>query len=59
VQKHSNDIVPEKGMYWHPFPKEPGLWLLNSFWARNAAIPLHGISAPLRDSVPVSLEEIM
>jgi hypothetical protein len=57
--KDQHDIVPEAGLYWHAYPKDPTLWIRNSFYARNAELGLHQIAAPLRDSVPLSLREIL
>lgn len=57
--KRKHDIVPEQGIYWHPYPTDLTKWARNSFYARNAELGLHQIAAPLRDAVPLSLREIL
>lgn len=57
--KRQHDVVPEQGIFWHPFPTDPTLWLRNSFYARFADLGLHQIANPVRDAVPISLRENM
>ena len=55
--KRQHDIVPELGIYWHPYPTDVTTWLRNSFYARNTELGLHQIANPVRDGVPLSLRE--
>jgi hypothetical protein len=57
--KDSHDIVPEKGFVWHPFPKQPELWLRSTMFARHADLPLAAYALPKHHAVPVSFREIL
>lgn len=57
--KRQHDIVPEQGVFWHPFPTDVTTWLHNSFYARHAELGLHQIANAVRDAVPLSLREVM
>jgi hypothetical protein len=57
--KDVHDIVPERGFVWHPFPKQPELWLRTTMWARNAELPLGSFALPKHNATPLSFREVL
>lgn len=57
--KRARDIVPEQAILWHQYPQDVTLWAGNSGLFRFAELSLHQIATPARDSVPISLRQVM